>query len=420
MSSVFIGVAVPTRISLDAGTDTVGLWIKPASPVTPPITSVLAPVAGTGVWQFIGGPAAGGRTMSLTAAKNRKLTVRLSSPSEAGFEIDGRNPQAVSVAELQTDLHVLYTPATGPPTMIVYRGRMGAASDTLDDKSHTVRVTSMDYRELLRRRILYSTNTLTYSAMDQADIAWNLIQQTQGNTGGALGIARGVGHPSGFQQTRTYVAGDSIGDKINELGTVVNGFEWDITPTSASGLNLDLWAIGGRGTDRGVVLEYGGLVTAVRRETNPADYANAIRATGNNVGTGPTPQELAASDIGSRLEGRWDKAVTFPLVTTLANLQANANQQLTYLSNFTPAYTLTLRRGAWRGPNHIWLGDLVTVVVKSGRLAVGGVRYRVQEMTFDIPEDGQEIVTVTAGKPPSNYGRWPAMIDRRLTDLERR
>lgn len=389
-------------------------------PAVPPVTSAIVPAAGTPVWQFVGGPAVGGHTMSFTAAKNRKLTVRLNAPSEASFDIDGRNPQAIGVADLQTDLHVLYTPASGPPTQIVYRGRIGATTDMLDDRSHTVTVSSLDYRELLRRRILYSTNQLTWSNTDEADIAWGLVQQTQGMPGGNIGISRGVGHPMGFQQTRTYVAGDSIGDKIIELGSVQNGFEWDVTPSTSASLNLDLWQIGGRGNDRGVVLEYGGLVTAVQRETNPADYANAIRVTGDNVGTGPTPQELSAADIATRQEGRWDKAFTAPLITTLAALQSYAQWKIVDASVFMPAYTLTLRRGAWRGPNHIWLGDLVTVVVKSGRLAIGGVRYRVQEISIEIPEDGQEIVKVTAGRAPSNYGRWPAMIDRRLTDLERR
>lgn len=377
---------------------------------------------GVGVWRWLLGPATGGYATELTAATQRRLTVRLTSPSETSFTIDGRHPQAAAVTELATDLHVLYTPAAGPPTTVVYRGRIGGSTDAIDQTRHTVTVSSMDYRELLKRRLLYNASTLTWTGVDQAEIAWQLLQQTQTLPGGNLGISKGTGNPSGVTRTVGYAAGDSIGARIDELSQLTNGFEWDIRPAGESALALDIYTVM-RGAYRGVVLEHGGLVQAVQREARPADYANSIRVTGDQTATTPpTPQERTAADIATRPEGRWDKVITAPGVTDLASLQARADWQLADAQVVQPAYTLTLKRGGWQGPSHIWLGDIVLLVVDSGRLAVAGTPVRVQEMTFDLPDTagGDETVSIVVGRPRINYDRIAPEFDRRLRDLERR
>lgn len=372
-----------------------------------------------GTWALLLGPASGGHTINLTGAKNRKLTARLTQPSEASFDIDGRHPQAMSVQELSTDLHAVYTTTAGRAS-IIYRGRIGGASDSLDDRSHTVSVTSADYRELLRRRILYTSDTLTYTAQDQADIAFNLIGQTQAHAGGNLSISKGLGSPTGTIRTMIYQAGDSIGDLIQTMSSMNNGFDWEITPMSPSALALNIWS-SVRGSSRGVVCEYGGLIEAVRREVRPQDYANSIRVSGDqSQTTPPTQQERTASDIATRPEGRWDKALTAPDVVNLVALQARADFLQAYYQALVPSYTLTCKRGAWLGPGHIWLGDVVTVVVKSGRLAVVDPSLRVYEVAVAIGDDGIDQATLTVGRPSLNALRSPSIMDQRLRDLERR
>lgn len=372
-----------------------------------------------GNWSFVLGPASGGHTTALTGAKNRKIVMRLTAPSEASFDIDGRHPQAVYIQELATDLHAVYDPLVGNNS-IVYRGRIGATSDAIDAKSHTVSVNSMDYREMLRRRILYASDTLSYVSQDQADIAFNLISQTQARAGGNLSISKGLGNPSGTIRTLTYAAGDSIGDQIQALSELQNGFEWEITPISPSALALNIWT-SIRGSSQGVVCEYGGIVESVRREVRPADYANSIRATGDqSQTTPPTPQERTASDIATRSEGRWDKSLTAPGTIDLAALQSKSDFLLAYYQALIPSYTLVLKRGAWSGPSHVWLGDAVTVVIKSGRLAVVDSTLRVFEVAIDIADDGSDQATLTVGRPALNYARNPSLSDQRLRDLERR
>jgi len=370
-------------------------------------------------WQFIVGPASGGHTLALTEARGRRYTARLTASSDASFTLDGRHPQALAVDELATDLHILWTAPGGTATQILDRMRMGQSGDTLEEADHRFEVAALDYREVLNRRLLYSTDTLTYAATDQAEIAWGLVDSTQGNLGGNLGISKGWSGttPTGINRDRTYEAGDFVGARIQELSEVIDGFDWDVAPISASALELQTF-FPQRGVDRGVVLIFGGLVAKARREVNPADYANAIRYTGSSD-PATTAQELEAADLVSRPEGRWDAVFGDDGLITQQALNDRAAWQLAQSETLTPVWTLTLKQGAWEGPDHIWLGDPVRLIVKSGRLDVD-TTLRVFELEFAIGENGEETVQVTLGGPRPDYRRLPAVQNRRLTNLERR
>ncbi|TDD97653.1 hypothetical protein [Actinomadura rubrisoli] len=373
-------------------------------------------------WQLILGPASGGHELALTEATGRRYTARLTDASELAFSLDGRHSQAAAVEELATDVHVLWTSDAGD-SRLLDRCRVGSTQDTLDDAKHTMSVGCLDYKAVLNRRRLYSDATLTYTASDQAEIAWALINYTQGLAGGALGIAKGwVGTtPTGVVRDRTYEVGDSVGERVQELSEVIDGFDWDVTPVSASALRLDVWSPQ-RGSDRGVVLEFGGIVAAATRDTNPADYANALRytgAAGDDVAPGPTAQERQAGDIGSVLQGRWDAVFGDDGLTTQSALDDRADWQLAQSQVVRPVWTVTLRAGAWDGPDHIWLGDPVRLIVRSGRLAVD-TTLRVFEVEIGLDGNGGESVQLALGGPRPDYRRRPSLVDRRLTNLERR
>ncbi|GGV34277.1 hypothetical protein GCM10010182_67720 [Actinomadura cremea] len=376
-------------------------------------------------WQLVLGPASGGHELALTEASSRRYTARLNEGSDLSFSIDGRHAQAAAIGELTTDVHLLWTSPAGL-TRVLDRCRVGPTRDDVSEDAHRVEVTCLDYRAVLERRILYSGDTLTYSSTDQAEVAWALIDTTQQRAAGALGIAKGwTGTaPTGITRDRTYEASDSIGQRIQELSEVIDGFDWDITPVSASGLRLDVW-YPQRGADRGVVLILGGLAATVNREVNPGDYANALRysgATGDEETPGPTPVELEAPLLDQAVDwpqGRWDAAHGDDGLVTQAALNARAAWQLAQSQVITPVYTVRLVRGGWDGPDHIWLGDTVRLIVPSGRLQVDS-SLRVHEVQIDIDEDGGETVTLSLGGPRPDFRRWPSRVDRKIRDLERR
>lgn len=390
----------------------------PAVPL-PPVESGIGSIPRPRVrWQLVAGPASGGHELALTEAKSRTLRFKLTESSEVSFNLDGRHPQAEALTTLATDVHVLWTPDEGP-TRILYRGRVGNNGDDLSETEHTTQFTTLDYRSVLNRERLYSTSTLTWTATDQAEIAWQLLQQTQTRTGGNLGISKGGGNPTGISRDRTYEVGDSIGERIQELSEVIDGFDWDISPKSSSALALDVWSPQ-RGSDRGVVLEYGGLVSKLRRDVTVSEYGNALRYTGKtDASPALTAQELEAADIGTAPQGRWDLVFGDDGLVTQAALNDRAAWQLAQSQVIRPTYSLTLRRGSWDGPDHIWVGDTVRLIIKSGRLDVD-TSLRVYEIGVTLGESADETVEITVGGPKPDYRKRSSMTDRRLINLERR
>ena len=256
---------------------------------------------------------------------------------------------------------------------------------------------------------------LAWTNEDQADIAWGLIADTQARVGGDLGIVN-ASDPTGIERTRLYQVGDSVGERIKQLGETEGGFDWDILPISASALQFQIWHEQ-RGVDRGVVLEYGGLVTDARREVQPGTYANAIRYTGDTATT--TASERESDTLATDEQGRMDAVFGDSGLTTQSAVDDRAHYQMKQSQVIRPAYQVDLARDAWQGPDHIWVGDPVRLVVYSGRLQVD-TTLRVYEISFGIDGDGGEDVQLSLNPPPPDPRRMPSVTDRRLTNLERR
>ncbi len=371
------------------------------------------------VWTFTHGPWTGLPTAGLPTITGRTATWRLVGNSEAAFTIDGTLPETARIQELISDLWVL---RNGVP---YFRGRVGATSDNLDGTSHQVTFNAADYRAVLRRRILFDADTLTYPSQDIALTAWSLINQTQGKPGGSLGITRGVGQTAGSSQAPTFTAGSSVGDMVDQLGQGVPGFDWDINPTGtastlSTGLTFDTYSP--RGQDRQTVLDYGGRVASLTRNVDPGVFANALRVTGGSppTGTAPAPVAVTESGIATDPAGRFEAQYGDTTVVTTAALQARASYQLAAQQNVAPVYTVTLNPNTWSGKDDLWLGDPIILKVNSGRLAVVA-SLRVFEIKLTLDDAGDtEKVDVTLGAAPSDRRWLLRRFDARLTALEKR
>lgn len=395
---------------------------EPEVPPNQPVAPVLLTEDLGADWSFVIGPASGGLSRELTGAAGRKVSFKLAGSSEASCTLDGNDSAAAEIVELATDLHIFRSQGRGMPKRRMYRGRISKLNDQLDANGHTVDVPSVDYRELLKRRLIMS-GTLDadriFTQKDQSLIAWTLLNAQQQRTGGDLGISRGLGQVTGKLRDRTFNLGDSVGEKLNDLSQVIDGFDWDITPTSDSAMQFDIWSPQ-RGVDRAEVLLFGGNIHSVTRAVDSSDYANAVRLKGRapDGGTEPPPVERVAADITSRAEGRWDKLYDED-ATTLAALNDRGDWRISDAQVIHPSYTVKLQAGWWRGADHIWLGDSVQLVIMSGRLNVN-TSVRVQEITVDIGDGGAEDVSMTLGYPRKTFATKLKSIDSRLAKLEKR
>lgn len=414
-STQLADAAVTLGLSMSADM-TGGSPAAPPPPPPPPLPVVPPVISSVADWQFTVGPRQpqGGVTLALTDARQKSATFRVAADQyhEASFTISGTSPQAGAFRELISDLQVIRN------GQILLAGRIVPTTDTLDGTRHDVQVTALDYREVLRRRMLIDGDTLAFNSTEQALIAWTLIQATQARAGGDLGIARGRGQSTGVNRTQQFSLGDMIGDNISQMGLLDSGYDWDITPYGSSDLRLDIWSPY-RGMDRGVILEYGGaLVASLTRSVDPSGYANADYLTGQTAGGIPITDYIEDPGIATSGPGRWDRAVGTS-IAVLGTLQAKASWYLADGEVVVPSYSIALAPGAWGGTGHIWIGDLVTVRVDSGRLQVND-KLRVTELAVTIGDDGDERVTLAVGRIPPNLNKIAARMLRRIRDLELR
>jgi hypothetical protein len=369
-----------------------------------------------GPWRILYGPPqpVGGATAEIIQAQNKQIILRTEPDQnhEVSFDIDGRDPAAAGIVELQTDLTVMFG------ARIVFTGRIVPTQDTLDASSHRVQVTAYDYREVLRRRAVLPGDTLSWTNKEQATIAWNMIQATQARPGGQLGIAQGAGQTTGVKRTAyTATVGDYIGDDITTLAQLDNGFEWQITPYGPADLRFDVF-YPRQGTDRGVVLSYGdSRISSITRTVDPSTFADCVYVTSSGGSGSLSAQHVEAPDIAGRPEQRWDSVVGTQ-DNTLATLTDHAQGLLNQLQVVTPSYAIQFYPGAWDGPDWLWLGDPVTVRIDSGRLQVNDAGLRVVEMAFALSADNVETLTLTVGAIPLRWDKKIASILKRLRYLD--
>ena len=381
-------------------TDSVSATASASFTLTVYLHLIVPPAAGP--WRILYGPPQpqGGVTGEVLQAQSKTITLRTEPDQnhEVTFDADGTDPAIAGITELETDLIVMYGP------QIIFDGRVVPTQDTLTASAHRTQVTALDYREVLRRRFLLTGDqpALTWTDIEQATIAWNMIQATQARPGGNLGITRGTGQTTGVKRTYTATAGDYAGDDITSLAQLDNGFEWQVTPYTMSDLRFDVF-YPQQGTGRGVVLAWGDArISSITRNVDPSTFANAVYVTSSASTSGTktlTPVHLEAADIGSRAEGRWD-TVTGTDDQAQSTLNDHAAALLNQAQVLVPSYTITFYPGAWGGPSDIWLGDFLTVQIDSGRLQVNDSGLRVVEMMFSISPDNVETLTLTVGAIP--------------------
>lgn len=347
-------------------------------------------------WRVMYGPRApvGGIAGAIEQYSQLQVTLR-SDPdqnSQVTWEMDGRSPAAAAITELETDVLVTYG------SEYVFAGRAGQSQDVIDSAAHRTQFTASDYRDVLRRQLLFPGDTLSYTNVEQQQIAWGLIRSVQAHPGGNLGITQGLGsRGSGIARTMTFAVGDYVGDDISTMADLANGFEWLINPYGPADLRFDFY-YPTMGSSNGRVFALGmQRVQNITRVVDPSTYADSVYVTGDPSVT-LTAQKLDAPGIATSPQGRWDQVVGSTMKTQ-TSLDDYATQALADAQVITPTYTITLQPGSWDGPTDVWLGDTITVQIRSGRLNVNE-QLRVVEMDFSIDANGLEILTITAGQIP--------------------
>lgn len=337
-------------------------------------------------WSFVVADTSGSHLSDLIHAHSRSLTWSLSGPATCSWSTSGDDPGALATVETATDLMAYRDDA------LMFRGRVGSSQDELDGTKHTITWSAADYQGLLDRRLIWEYATTSWTATDQATIAWGLIDGAQTRPNGAMGITN-ASAPTGVLRDRTYDYGKPVGEALQQLAEVIDGFDWDISPELA----FRLW-YPTRGTQRDWAAVYGDTVGKVTRSFDTSTFANYIYGTGGEVDGAPLISRVGVTTPPGP-EGRWDLFQSWSDVTILATLQDHTAALLADSSTIRPTYELTIRQGAWT-PDDAWLGDTTPLVIRSGRLDITEPSGRIQQVKIDIDDNDVETVTLSYGRRP--------------------
>lgn len=392
---------------------------------------------GRGRWRFLLCDRYGTPVAELADAVSRKVVFDVDLPAQATFSISGRSPQAAAsrIGELYTDLKCYrWNDATGTDTLL-FRGRIGQTQDAVSADRHTVNVTALDYRAMLHRRVI--PYWLYWVQVEQLQIAEDLVYH--GNTlnfywtpppfgtNGNLGVfPAGRFNPDGtplagttMLRDRTYQGGETVAEMIDNLSNCQGGFDWEV----GADLGARFWYPQRGAVVANWVAEYGSTIQSLSRTINSSGYANWVRVTGKALDPALPPMASTAyqtglSDPTVTPWGIWQAPGSYPDIADQTTLDQQAAGLLATTALLEPSYVMNVTPGRWN-PSDCWLGDQVTVVVNSGRLAVNNV-FRLKTVAFDISDDGAEAAQLTMGVAEPRWTAQGIEQSLRIDRLERR
>jgi hypothetical protein len=359
----------------------------------------------------------------LVDARSMKLTRTWCAPAQLSFSIEGTAASAAQIHELQNEVVAWRWDDMAGRDVAWFRGLVTASEDQIDEESHTVTFTCLDYLALLARRIFVDPNPVVWNALEQDTLADYFLQsatawcRTMGGPSfstaaylplssapvGPDGSARAA---SGVIRTITTQGGAVVGTELDKLAKMSSGFDYDVAPDAAGATVRDSLRIfyPSQGVAQSFALVYPGVVTNLTRQVASSDYSNYWRTLGNNqsatqnatqsaVGEAWTP-EASATTVGTWMTG--DSSAD---QVDNTRLSAEAAGKLNTAGVLEPTYSLTLAPSTYY-QGAFSVGDTLGLVVYSGRLQVD-TTIRVMALAFDQGDDGTEVVTVVAGRSPT-------------------
>jgi len=225
------------------------------------------------------------------------------------FSCPGNSIVGTQISELETDIWFY------EDSVFTQRFRVIEVTQTWDqDGRDTINVNAVCYRRILASRHVVSD--LTFSGVSQGDIVWQLIQHTQAQTNGDLGITLGSAGPTVLRD-REYVVGTNILEAITDLAQVEDGLAWDINENLELVVTQpQLYSL----QNQPVVLGTNALT--VTRPSGAALFGNAALVAGDSLAT--SIEVLETSSLASDTRGRWEKFRGLPQETDQLALQEAA------------------------------------------------------------------------------------------------
>lgn len=239
----------------------------------------------------------------------------------------------------------------------------------------------------------YTSNI--YNNTDAGQIAWGLINTTQGLTGGDLGLTQGIIQAT-QNRDRTYLD-EKIGEKIIQLTEVNNGFDFLISPSIKINTQGVFNVYSKRGqTINSFNLEYGaGLrnnIQAWSRKRTLSDIYNSVVVEGEGYGDialKSTQTDSSMINAVGLLEGR----VQEKSINQQTTLDSKGQEFIRVRKTEQPIYDLTLNN-AFDDFGKYDIGDIVPVKIKSGYVNIN-TTMRIYGIDVRVSDGGEEQIKLS-------------------------
>jgi hypothetical protein len=329
-----------------------------------------------------------GQKEILPEALNRSYSYQLNRAGKASFTLP------LTVERLQR--FQLYI---GVTRLLIYRedkliwaGVVWEINEDASDDEGTVNVQCTEIFHILSEK-RYTSNT--YTSTDAGQIAWGLINTTQGLTGGNLGITQGTIQTT-QNRDRQYFD-EKIGEKIIQLTEVINGFDFEITPSiKVNTLSVfNVYAKRGS-TLNSFRLEYGeGLKNNIQswsRKRTLSDMYNSVIVEGEGYGDialKSTQTDNSMITAVGLLQGR----VQEKSVNQQTTLDTKAQEFIRVRKTEQFIYDITLNN-AYDDFGKYDIGDIVSVKIKYGYVDIN-TTMRIYGIDVRVSDAGEEVIKLT-------------------------
>lgn len=268
---------------------------------------------------------------------------------------------------------------------LVFNAPWAPSVEDAQDFDQTEGTLTATFRSTIAIEERYTAATRTFSSVDAGQIAWTLISETN-TADGHTGIREGtVGATQ--DRDRTYEH-KQVAEAITQLGEVIGGFDWQITPVDEGSVYgaFDAWL--SQGADRSVgesavIFEYGpgtaGNVRSMTRETRrPVNKARMLGADGLTAEATDAPS-IATYGVCMTVDQQVDVSEQSTLT---AKAQALLRPEPVRVVAFVPDPAIGPQPWA-----DYWLGDTVRFIARHGSISED-LKVRINQIDISVGEEG--------------------------------
>lgn len=255
------------------------------------------------------------------------------------------------------------------------------------DDENTTKVGMPALEEYLNHRMLRERKV--YRNVPQTQIGERLVQAAQEDGIPLTADADASEHA----RDRTYEKWDHkvIGEAIQELSDLEDGFDWELRHTKEDGAwSTQMIFRDYVGADRGVILASDREAFGYGLDVDASEHATLVDAIGSGE---ELYQIVATAQDNSGIYPRFDAAPAWNDVTLLKTLQPYANGYLLEHREPSAVPSLTLR-GMVPDPAQVRLGDTVQVETEYGAVTYHGPA-RVTTISWAVEADEPETRTLS-------------------------